>query len=306
MISQNQVEHLLHKQHVKEAVRLELVEDLMTHIDHAVLVLKDWMMETKWGSHERRKDAIRYHHLEDIAVEIFTTITLHCSKGLPLISVGGMVNLSHDLTKLDNIQLVCDLIALLVPVGLYGLDKSIGGTYIIQSLVKPSDELQRQIYVGCYLPPMVERPQLLTSNSESGYKTINKDTVILGGRDNDHSGNISLDVINTMNANEYVLDTFITDMTKPFNKKEIAVNELARMSHKDRESYHNSMLTYDRYLEQFNHLKNIIKDRTVYLTHKPDKRGRLYAQGYHFNTQGTGYEKASFNLKKKELITGEL
>jgi len=41
-----------------------------------------------------------------------------------------------------------------------------------------------------------------------------------------------------------------------------------------------------------------------YLTNKVDKRGRIYSQGYHINTQGTSFKKAMIDLAHEELVTG--
>ena len=41
-----------------------------------------------------------------------------------------------------------------------------------------------------------------------------------------------------------------------------------------------------------------------YLTHKVDKRGRIYAQGYHITTQGTAFKKAMIELAEPEFIEG--
>jgi DNA-directed RNA polymerase len=41
-----------------------------------------------------------------------------------------------------------------------------------------------------------------------------------------------------------------------------------------------------------------------YLTHKVDKRGRIYACGYHINTQGTAFKKAQLELVNEEIVTG--
>jgi DNA-directed RNA polymerase len=40
----------------------------------------------------------------------------------------------------------------------------------------------------------------------------------------------------------------------------------------------------------------------LYLTHKVDKRGRTYCQGYQVNYQGTPWCKATVEFHKKELI----
>jgi DNA-directed RNA polymerase len=39
-----------------------------------------------------------------------------------------------------------------------------------------------------------------------------------------------------------------------------------------------------------------------YLTHKYDKRGRVYCQGYHINYQGAPWNKATIQLADKELV----
>ena len=43
-----------------------------------------------------------------------------------------------------------------------------------------------------------------------------------------------------------------------------------------------------------------------HLTHKVDKRGRIYSCGFHINTQGNAYKKASIDLAKEEIVTGIL
>jgi DNA-directed RNA polymerase len=40
-----------------------------------------------------------------------------------------------------------------------------------------------------------------------------------------------------------------------------------------------------------------------YLTHRYDKRGRCYAQGYHVNPQGNDWNKAVIELAEKEVVT---
>lgn len=40
----------------------------------------------------------------------------------------------------------------------------------------------------------------------------------------------------------------------------------------------------------------------VYLTHRYDRRGRVYASGYHVNTQGDDYRKAVLTLANKEVL----
>ena len=41
-----------------------------------------------------------------------------------------------------------------------------------------------------------------------------------------------------------------------------------------------------------------------WLTHKADKRGRLYASGYNISTMGSAFKKSCIELAKEELVTG--
>lgn len=305
-ISQVKLEHLLHTQHVEESIKVEISEDLLDQVKQCVGIYTDWLDTVKWQSHEYRKDAIRHTDKYAIVLKILTKITRNCMQGLPLVSIAGMINLSNDLDKPNNIQLSSDLIALLAPIGLYELSKSLGGTYVVRSLIQPSDELLRQIKLGCYLPPMIEQPEHLSGNDQSAYLTINKDSLILGGEANQHNGNISLDVLNTLNSNKYELDPFIIQQEKPWHREYLTPLDIYCLRPEDRDIYKAELRTRELYLEQFNYLKTLLVDRTIHFTHKIDKRGRVYTQGYHFNTQGTSFEKASINLKKRELITGKL
>lgn len=305
-ISQTKLEHLLHVQHVEESVKQELLNDLYPNVSRGVAVYTDWLADVKWVSHEYRKSTIADMDRETIVIKVLSKIVLNCRKALPLISIAGMINLSPTLDKLENVQLSCDLIALLESSDLYSIETSAGGTKVVQTTVELSEELIRQIRVGCYLPPMIEKPQRITANDQSGYLTINKDSMILGGIHNQHSGNISLDVINTLNSNEYELDTFVTMQEKPWHREYLTPLDIYCLREPEREIYRNELITRELYLEQFNYLKDMLKDRTLHFNHKPDKRGRIYCQGYHFSTQGSSYEKACLNLKKKVFVTGTL
>ena len=41
-----------------------------------------------------------------------------------------------------------------------------------------------------------------------------------------------------------------------------------------------------------------------YLTHKVDKRGRIYSMGYHIHTQGTSFKKAQLEFANEEIVLG--
>jgi DNA-directed RNA polymerase len=58
---------------------------------------------------------------------------------------------------------------------------------------------------------------------------------------------------------------------------------------------------YDRTAKDvMTHLE--IADNEFYLTHKYDKRGRIYCQGYHVNYQGTPWNKAVIQFANEEIV----
>jgi hypothetical protein len=137
---------------------------------------------------------------------------------------------------------------------------------------------------------MVCSPLPLTHNYSSGYLTHN-DSLILGS-DNHHDGDICLDVLNTMNNVALKLDTdFLSTV------EEMPTFEMDTQDKIDqwRAFKKNSYCFYTLMATQGNRF---------YLTHKVDKRGRIYASGYHINTQGTAFKKAMLELAKEELVEG--
>ena len=305
-ISQRRLEHILHKQHVLNAVKDELEEHLPDLIEDAVRTLKDWLDTETWPSKQLRQDAIRHHDLRAIVLKLLANIVLSCKEPLPLVSIASMTSLSDELDKLDSIHLACEVIAILRHTDAYSVLKAPNGTYVVVSQLEPSEELTKRIRLSCYLPPMLEKPEKLESNNDSALKTIKSDKVILGGVINQHSGNISLDVINTMNSNEYELDEVSIQEIKPFHRDILNPEELKELDLEEQEQYHKEYDNYTKQIEQFQYLAELLKGRTLYFAHKPDKRGRIYTQGYHFSPMGSSYEKSCINLAKKELITGDL
>jgi len=63
---------------------------------------------------------------------------------------------------------------------------------------------------------------------------------------------------------------------------------------KQAEQFYNTTI---QVMEQIDELSD-----EIYLTHRYDRRGRIYATGYHCNTQGTDYHKAILSLANKEVL----
>lgn len=306
-MNQTQIEQLIHPKHIKEDLKQDLIEYMGSSLNTSVKAIKKWLDISEWESKDKRKQAISHLDLHGLVADILTSITMYCAKPMPMVSIASMINIPVFTDTLDNIKTVCELIALLEPVGAYSLSRNIDNSIVIESLLEPSEELLNRLNLYCYLPPMIEKPDILINNQSSGYKTINKDSLILGNKENQHKGEICLDVLNKLNQNRYVLDhEFLANYKKEWFREELDQEGLAELSNQEQSDYHIAKQTWEHYQIQFKTLVKHLGTNTFYLTHKVDKRGRIYSQSYHFNTQGTSFEKACINLKHQELITGDL
>ena len=316
-MNQNQIERLMHPKHIQQSLHDMIQEELDDYLSSAVRGLRKWLDVSEYDSKNARKEYLRSLDLYEIVTGLFTTIGIHCVNEMPYVSIASMYSIPG-MSKLDSIKTVSELIALFKPVGLYEITVYPDGTRTVESNIELNEQLLNRLNLYCYLPPMVEKPDTLEHNKSSGYKTINSDSLILGHSENFHKNSISLDVLNTLNKTQYVLDTdFISKHAKEWHRKELttdemlAAYELYSIDHDVTyeqfiEQYQQDCVNWENYLNQFNTLKTHLEDKTIYFTHKVDKRGRVYSQAFHFNYQGTSFEKACISLAKKETVEGEL
>ena len=138
--------------------------------------------------------------------------------------------------------------------------------------------------------------------------------MILGFYENHHDDNICLDVINTLNSNEYELDI---EFIKQYKEEatEVTIEQLqenARIKDKvltdidAQKKLKEIRDNWDKYQEQGAFLQHLMvhHGNSFYLCNKVDKRGRIYSSGYHVNVQGSSFKKAMVNFKHHEIPTG--
>lgn len=305
-MNQITLEKTIHPHHIYLDIKDDIESSFISEIKTSTSVIKKWCDVQEYQSKNIRKEFIRQQDLHGLVAGLIAKTVMYCQKPLPLVSFASMVDIGFEV-KLDNIKTVCELIALLAPTELYELSNDLDGTYTIQTIIELPEALQKRLDLYCYLPPMIEKPNIIRTNNDSGLVTIKKDSIILGSKLNHHNKHLSLDVINTLNKTEYEIDKdFIDNFEKDWFREELSQEELKKLSMTEQQDYQISLDTWKQYQDQFSALKDMLMDKSIYFTHKYDKRGRIYAQGYHFNTQGTSYEKACINLKTKEFVTGEL
>lgn len=147
-----------------------------------------------------------------------------------------------------------------------------------------------------YPLPMVVEPQWITKNKETGYY-LNHGSVIL--RNNHHESDVCLDHLNRMNKIKFTIneDTAMMVHNKWRNLDKPKEGET-------REDFQKRKKAFDKYDRTAKDVMQLLMKHTreFYLTHKYDKRGRVYCQGYHVNYQGTPWNKAVVELANKELV----
>lgn len=145
--------------------------------------------------------------------------------------------------------------------------------------------------------PMVIEPREIKNNLSSGY-LHGSDSVLL--RDNHHNDDVCLDHLNrvdkvplTVNMNTA---SMIKNQWKNLDKPKVGETRI------EFERRKKAFEKYDRTAMDVMALLMQHSDR-FWMTHRYDKRGRVYCQGYHVNYQGTPWNKAVCEFADKEHVT---
>lgn len=162
--------------------------------------------------------------------------------------------------------------------------------------VNVPDEVREEIDRFGYPLPMIIKPKYLRDNKQTGYLTI-KGSLLL--KNNHHEKDINLDHLNRVNRiplrtniDAYMNTELVWDgMEKP--------DDIHKMG-----QYQKKIRNYKKFRKDSNTLINMMNDLCdkFYITHKYDKRGRVYCQGYHFSYQGSDWNKAMLMFANEELV----
>lgn len=263
----------------------------MAKINEGVKLLEEFIAGVYYASKNARIAQLKGLDLLELVVNIFTGI-VYTNRDELFTSVSakmaGRLGFSD---KLDAIKTTAEILAVLCRTDAFDIYKDRkGGSMMVANRLSLPDHLCTLIEESQYLPPMVCTPLELTDNYSSGYLTFN-DSLVLG-KGNHHDGDLCLDVLNKMNQTALKLDTEFLCKCSELPSHEIVTQE----QHDNWAAFKKqSYMLYSLLAQQ---------DNQFYFTHKVDKRGRVYAQGYHVNTQGSSFKKAMIELVKEELVTG--
>jgi len=144
--------------------------------------------------------------------------------------------------------------------------------------------------------PMVIPPREVRHNGETGY-LMTGGSIIL--KKNHHEDDVCLDHINRVNLIKFTIDTDTATMIK--NKWRNLDKVKEGETRADLIKRQKAFEKYDRTAKDV--IGKIVQHgNEFYLTHRYDKRGRVYCQGYHINYQGTPWNKAVVQLADKEPL----
>lgn len=286
-------EYMFVERHLDKYIQKAMSEnpDMIRKIDNGVDLLQQWLDQDYYPSKEKRIAGLRNLDLRLLVEKIFTKIA-YCQIPETFVSVTAQLAgyLGFD-DREASIQTIAEVVAVLCQTDAFDITKeSDQASLMIQSRIPLPKEILDAASRARYPLPMVCLPKKVRSNYMSPYLTFNESQIL--GKGNSHSGDICLDVINTQNSIPLKLCTdFLSSVEETPTKPLESAEQMQLWEQFKRDSYH----TYWMLVKQGNRF---------YITNKVDKRGRLYAQGYHVNPQGTSFKKAILEFAEEEYVTG--
>lgn len=260
-------------------------------VNLGISLVNNWLKGSYYSSKQARLADVDILELPQLVTKILRA-TLYCRTDTPFNAVVGMCAnyLGWD-DKPNAIRTTAEILAVLCDTNAFDINKVSRESSL--TLVSKIDigELEDNMVLVQYMPPMIIKPEELTSNSDTGYLN-HKGSLILGGNYNHHEGNICLDVLDIQNSVQLKLDVEFLDTVAETPKHPCETKEQEK--------------NWDTFKKESADIYRLIirAGNTCYLTHKVDKRGRMYAQGYHLTTQGSAYKKAMLELATPEMVEG--
>lgn len=316
IVRQEEIESRYSRKHIDTYIGDFIASDdgVMAKVKQGVALLEAWLQGSYYESKQLRLAQVKELDLTELVTELFTGIA-YVTKPELFTSVTSKLasRLGFD-DKREAITTVAEITAVLCATDAYDITKAdrFASLMLVSRMPLPA-QLLEYIEQSMYLPPMVCEPLELKTNYDSGYLS-HKESVILG-RGNHHSENVCLDVLNKVNRVALTLATdFLLameeDPNKEFTLEEVHASALKKgkiltdaqakaILQKQIEHWHRFKPQSAKVYMALHNCGN-----QFHLTHKVDKRGRIYSQGYHINTQGTSYKKAMVEFAKQELVEG--
>lgn len=223
------------------------------------------------------------------AVEALVQIALH-KRMVPSSLIG--ILLKHNP---EDPQWVADTLHVMVALNLLKYDPGRNQLIVVHDI---PHELQRELDCFQYPLPMVCKPNKLKTNRDTGYITVRGSAIL---RDNHHEEDICLDHLNRMNSVPLRINSHTAGMIANRWRNLDKPKE-----EEDMRDFQKRKKAFEKFDSTVRYVMKLLYEagNYFYLTHKYDKRGRSYCQGYHVNYQGAPWNKAVIELANPELVHG--
>lgn len=293
VVLQEMNEQRFNRKHIDAKIRhaIETSPTLQEKVAQGIALVKAYMAGEYYDSKMKRIAQLENLDVQTLVLDMFVGVA-YCLKPELFTSASAQIACRLKFSdRTEAITTVAELLAVLCRTDAFDIDKpdKMASLTILSRMDLPAN-LVHFIQNSQYLPPMVCEPLELTHNYSSGYLTHN-DSLVLGSG-NHHDGDLCLDVLNTMNKVALKLDVdFLCKVEEDPTFELDSQDKQDQWAEFKRQSY----VFYNLMVQQGNRF---------HLTHKVDKRGRIYAMGYHITTQGTSFKKAQLELANEEKVAG--
>lgn len=295
------IESMFNRHQSRDLIRNEIrtSPEVMELISAAVDKALEWVEGDYFESKNKRLALLDTNILEDFYIDVAGSLA-QFGKAKYTKIVGMVSGMISTMPQKEAIRTAGELISLAAMVDLIDLipaSMSVTGSMELVSRIQLEPKTLELINQYQYLPPMLVPPEPVKSNTGSGYLSIKWDSLIL--KKNHHEFDICLDNINRFNSVAFSLDDRVI--------RNIRDNRKHLDSAKADESADEYKARVDSFLKMEKESMRVFamlinEGNRFYLTHKYDKRGRTYCQGYHVSYQGNTYRKAILELADKEIV----
>lgn len=300
-------EYRFSRKHIDKYIRAELEQSrtIMDLIKMGVGLLENWRQGQYYQSKMDRLAQIEHINLHELTMDLMTGVAYITQPELFTSVSGQLARRLHFNHKDDSILTVAEMLAVLADTDLFDITKrSTYASLMLVSNIGLSEQLMKYIANSQYLPPMVCEPEYITTNRQSAYLT-HDDNVILK-RYNHHDEDICLDVVNLQNSIPLSLSVEFLKTVEELPPKALTKPDPLLHPAEQLEDIRERVRQWEDFKSNSREVYALLvgQGNRFWLTHKVDKRGRLYSQGYHVSSQGSKYKKGMLELADKELVEG--
>ena len=298
IVQQEIIENSFNKKLLREKLKHIVITEYPEYLDKALELVNEYLTKDHYPSKNARIAKLKEHDLEKLVISLIAG-TMQCQVAYPFTAIcGELAGAVKGFNQPDAVKSVGELLAVMCNSDAYDINRRSDDSFELVSRLEIPEKVLHWIENTQYLPPMIVKPLEVKNNRDTGYLTV-KDSLVLG-KGNHHDGDICLDVINTANSVQLKLDTqFVSSYELEFNPstkpKRKAVTPMGLRTAVENFGLYKKMAY--RTMSMIAQTQN-----EFYLTHRVDKRGRLYSCGYHLATQGTAYNKACIEFCEEEFI----